>query len=45
LELRELEQERSEEYINRVKDFLGRYDENKKKIDFFDQKGDVLSPF
>jgi len=38
LELREMERERSEGYINRVKDFLERYDENKKKIDFLTKK-------
>ena len=38
LELREMGRERSESYINRVKDFLSRYDDNKKKIDFLTKK-------
>ncbi len=37
-ELREIERERSEGYINRVKDFLDGYDDNKEKIDFATKK-------
>ena len=37
-ELRELERERSEGYINRVKDFLDGYDDSKEKLDFADKK-------
>ena len=37
-ELREIERERSEGYINRVKDFLDGYDDSKEKIDFADKK-------
>ena len=37
-ELREMERERSEGYINRVKDFLDSYDDSKGKIDFADKK-------
>jgi hypothetical protein len=37
-EVREIERERSESYINRVKDFLDGYDNNKEKIDFTDKK-------
>jgi len=37
-ELREMERERSEGYINRVKDFLDGYDDSKEKIDFADKK-------
>jgi hypothetical protein len=37
-ELREIERERSEGYINRVKDFLYGYDDSKEKIDFADKK-------
>jgi len=37
-ELREIERERSEGYINRVKDFLDGYDDNKEKIDFTTKK-------
>ncbi|MEK7874645.1 MAG: recombinase family protein [Pseudomonadota bacterium] len=37
-ELRELERERSEGYINRVKDFLDGYDDSKEKIDFASKK-------
>ena len=38
LEVREMERERSEGYINRVKDFLEGYDEGKKAIDFATKK-------
>ena len=38
LELREMERERSEGYMNRVKDFLEGYDDNKEKIDFLTKK-------
>jgi len=37
-ELREIERERSEDYINRVKDFLDGYDDSKEKIDFATKK-------
>jgi len=37
-ELREIERERSEGYINRVKDFLDGYDDSKEKIDFATKK-------
>ncbi|MBL7157636.1 MAG: recombinase zinc beta ribbon domain-containing protein, partial [Candidatus Omnitrophica bacterium] len=37
-ELREIERERSEGYINRVKDFLDGYDDSKEKIDFTTKK-------
>ena len=37
-ELREMERERSESYINRVKDFLDGYDDSKEKLDFADKK-------
>ncbi|MBA2124006.1 hypothetical protein B9J78_03615 [bacterium Unc6] len=37
-ELREIEREHSEGYINRVKDFLDGYDDSKEKIDFADKK-------
>ena len=37
-ELREIERERSESYISRVKDFLDGYDDNKEKIDFATKK-------
>ena len=37
-ELREIERERSEGYVNRVKDFLDGYDDSKEKIDFADKK-------
>jgi len=37
-ELREIARERSEGYINRVKDFLDGYDESKEKIDFATKK-------
>jgi len=37
-ELREIERERSEGYINRVKDFLDSYDDNKTSIDFTTKK-------
>jgi len=37
-ELREMERERSEGYINRVKDFLDGYDDSKEKLDFADKK-------
>jgi len=37
-ELREIERERSEGYINRVKSFLDGYDDNKEKIDFATKK-------
>ncbi|MFH0732551.1 MAG: zinc ribbon domain-containing protein [Candidatus Omnitrophota bacterium] len=37
-EVREMERERSEGYINRVKDFLDGYDDSKEKIDFVDKK-------
>ena len=37
-ELREIERERSEGYINRVKEFLDGYDDSKEKIDFADKK-------
>jgi site-specific DNA recombinase len=37
-ELRELERERSEGYINRVKDFLDGYDDRKEKLNFADKK-------
>src|SRR3989338_7508308 len=37
-ELREIERERSEGYINRVKEFLNGYDDSKEKIDFADKK-------
>ncbi|MBL7131063.1 MAG: recombinase family protein [Candidatus Omnitrophica bacterium] len=37
-ELREIERERSEGYINRVKDFLDSYDDNKERLDFADKK-------
>ena len=37
-ELREIERERSEGYINRVKDFLDGYDDNKTTIDFTTKK-------
>ena len=37
-ELRELESERTEGYLNRVKDFLDEYDEAKTTIDFADKK-------
>ena len=37
-ELREIGRERSEGYINRVKDFLDGYDDSKEKIDFVTKK-------
>jgi len=37
-ELIEMERERSEGYINRVKDFLDSYDDSKEKLDFADKK-------
>ena len=37
-ELREMERERLEGYINRVKDFLDGYDDSKEKIDFATKK-------
>ena len=37
-EVREIERERSEGYINRVKDFLDGYDDSKEKIDFATKK-------
>jgi len=37
-ELREIERERSEGYIDRVKDFLDGYDDSKEKIDFATKK-------
>ncbi|MEA3489722.1 MAG: hypothetical protein U9R44_05230 [Candidatus Omnitrophota bacterium] len=37
-ELREIERERSEGYINRVKDFLDGYDDSKERIDFATKK-------
>ena len=37
-ELREIERERSEGYINRVKEFLDGYDDSKEKIDFATKK-------
>ena len=37
-ELREIERERSEGYINRVKDFLDGHDDSKETIDFADKK-------
>ena len=37
-ELREIERERSEGYVNRVKDFLDGYDDNKTTIDFATKK-------
>jgi site-specific DNA recombinase len=37
-ELREIERERSEGYINRVKDFLDGYDDSKETIDFATKK-------
>jgi len=37
-ELREIERERSEGYINRVKDFLDGYDDSKEKINFATKK-------
>jgi len=37
-ELREIGRERSEGYINRVKDFLDGYDDSKEKIDFATKK-------
>jgi len=37
-EVREMERERSEGYINRVKDFLDGHDDSKEKIDFADKK-------
>ena len=37
-ELREIERERSEGYVNRVKDFLDGYDDSKEKIDFATKK-------
>ncbi len=37
-ELREMERERSEGYINRVKDFLDSYDDSKTNIDFATKK-------
>jgi len=37
-ELREIERERSEGYINRVKDFLDGYDDSKEKLDVTDKK-------
>lgn len=37
-ELREIERERSESYINRVKDFLDGYDDSKERIDFATKK-------
>ncbi|MCG2692948.1 hypothetical protein L6279_02450, partial [Candidatus Parcubacteria bacterium] len=37
-ELREIERERSEGYINRVKDFLDGYDDSTEKIDFATKK-------
>jgi len=38
IELRELERERSEGYINRVKDFLDGYDDSKEKLSIADKK-------
>ena len=38
IELRGIERERSEGYINRVKDFLDGYDDSKEKIDFATKK-------
>ena len=38
IELREIERERSEGYVNRVKDFLDGYDDSKEKIDFATKK-------
>ncbi len=38
IELREIETERSEGYINRVKDFLDGYDESRTKVDFATKK-------
>jgi len=37
-EVREMERERSEGYINRVKDFLDGYDDSKEKLDITDKK-------
>ncbi|MBL7151724.1 MAG: hypothetical protein ISS89_03945 [Candidatus Omnitrophica bacterium] len=37
-EVREIERERSEGYINRVKDFLDGYDDSKEKLNFADKK-------
>ena len=38
IELRGIERERSEGYVNRVKDFLDGYDDSKEKIDFATKK-------
>ena len=42
-ELREIERECSESYINRVKDFLDGYDDSKEKIDFAPKKNFFFS--